>query len=161
MASLRLPAFWILSLLLGFPFSLIAQESEAEAIERVLRSDRQISQEATAEAEQKIHPEIVLKNQIQRMRQIDLEGTPLDFREAYVKHIHAWEGVQEELSAQLWANWNNLLFGVFGLFIGQPEVAAQGLTPFLSDQGLNMSAVKSTREKVELIAVRHGANIGD
>lgn len=126
----------------------------AGAIERVLEADR------NANSMLDRHSEIAGE-----MRSIDLEGCPEDFRDAYLRHVEAWErsaGVYVE--ADDWVEkyapgrataddalyTTNLPEGV------TPEGEARRRAIQLSRANCQ-EAIESTFEAVERVAARHGA----
>ena len=159
MAPFRLPTILLLASLL--PSCILFQSRESRAIESIISEDRELYREAQEAIEDGATEEEALSTLVQRMRQIDLRGAPPDFRQAYVNHIHAWDGVVRQVRERNEGILSALFIGLLGLFVGQPGIAVQAFTSRLSEQGINMDSVQSTWQKLELIAAKHGANIGD
>nr|EMN22549.1 hypothetical protein LEP1GSC063_2812 [Leptospira santarosai serovar Arenal str. MAVJ 401] len=83
----------------------------------------------------------------------------MGFRNAYLRHIQAWEQVVQSMKDKETASTSRLLIGIFSLFIGQPQIA---LTSFLSElqaEGVDTSSVRTTWNEVELEAQKYNAAI--
>ena len=128
----------------------------AAAIERVLEADRLASQGTSSPGE-------IVAN----MRAIDLAGCPEDFKNAFLRHIEAWEGrAAVHAEAEAW-------IAEFAPGQGTPEdvlyttnlpegASAEGEMRRLAIQRSSKNAqqaIQSTFEAVERLAAEHGARV--
>lgn len=119
--------------------------SDKTEIEAVLRSDAR-----TTEGEN-VTVEII----VDRMMAIDLSDCPADFREAYVRHIGTWEGLEQQIMMEPQGIGETLLHGFM-----------RGLGGDLSGGGNEINdarrywlhQIQSTFTEVRAIASRYGVD---
>jgi hypothetical protein len=128
----------------------------AANIERVLKQDQRTTQNATSVA-----------TVVARMRAINLDGCPQDFRLAYIAHIHAWESllVVEEEAKAFDANFNSgeamieaVLRGMVFDF-GMLDEARAAQNRLRANYLKALTEIQQTYHRVEQIAVKHGAKL--
>ena len=129
----------------------------AAGIERVLREDKATGAGATSVAQV-----------AERMRAIDFDGCPNDFRAAYLAHIHAWEmmAMVESQAAALKAEdesgaamMESFIRGFLGDPFGKANESAQAENQLQRDYRTAAQQVKFTFDHVEEVAVAHGARL--
>lgn len=115
-------------------------ESERRCIERVLREDRAASEAG--------RPDQIVAG----MRGIETSSCPVDFRDAYVLHIQAWDQrarlipTAEAINKPVEGFWDGVVKGAGAVAVGLAEVEAS-------------QAVSQTFAQVERVAARHGASL--
>lgn len=129
----------------------------ATRIESVLQQDRTVTVGTQSVAEV-----------VRRMRAIDLNGCPNDFKSAYLAHVHAWEllaDVEREVNVYLEENDTAAVIveSLIRGFLGDPLGKANEITS--TENELQRSykfasrQVLDTYHRVEEVAVAHGANL--
>ncbi|WP_061298820.1 hypothetical protein [Leptospira borgpetersenii] len=93
------------------------------------------------------------------MRKIDTSDCPMKFRNAYLRHIQAWEQVVQSMKNKETESTSRLLIGLFSLFIGQPQIALSSFLSELQSEGVDTSSTRETWNEVELEAQRFNATI--
>nr|WP_232420910.1 hypothetical protein [Leptospira interrogans] len=86
------------------------------------------------------------------MRKIDISDCPMGFRNAYLRHIQAWEQVVQSMKDKETATTSRLLIGLFSLFIGQPQIALSSFLSELQAEGVDTSSIRTTWNEVEIEA---------
>lgn len=131
--------------------------SPAAAMERILQADHQ------AFLDLRHFTEIV-----PRMRTIDLEGCPSEFRSAYLAHIHAWEDVEkvlreiEQLSStdnQSAIFWESAIRGFFGDIFTIPARILEQAGELDQRYAAAQQQVEITYRRLEELAVSQGAKL--
>lgn len=123
------------------------------AIENVMKLDSQASFGASSVAPI-----------VDKMRSIDLTACPNDFREAYVRHIHAWElALEVENEIKQFTADNNSASKMIEAFVRgfffDLSVVTEGYTVQKAIEEKYRTAtaqVQLTYREVEQVAVRHG-----
>ncbi len=150
---------WISTLLFAFAilFGVIGTTAcdsgpskEAKQIENVLEQDSK-TQLNLPENEREAIQVIVI-----RMRAIDTSGCPGEFRAVYERHIHAWEGMRDQVLSEpdgfLEGALVGLLNGLAGDFTGGTADIAQARN-YWSAQ------IRDTWNEVRALAMQYGADI--
>ena len=104
---------------------------------------------------------------VTRMRNIDLDGCPDDFRSAYVKHIHAWESAQLlEVDAKSISDRYNSTSALVESFLrgfvfdfGMVGEAGAAIDKFTARQQQISLDIQRTFQDVETVAIRYGAKL--
>lgn len=131
--------------------------ASVQQIESVLRQDARANTGAQSVAEV-----------VGRMRFIDLSGCPTEFKSAYLAHIHAWESmaVVEQQLTELAAHAGSadamvesLLRGFLGDPFGKANETIAAGNRLQQEYQTARKQVRSTFQRVEQIAVAHGANV--
>lgn len=123
------------------------------AIEKVLQMDLLTGTHATSE-------------HTQGMRSIDLSECPLDFRVAYMAHIHAWDEAAAVMAANDKLNSNEdsdaIAGGLATLFSSDATPWQDHLNAKANIERLAAQAdadIKSTFNQVEILAAAYGARV--
>lgn len=119
--------------------------SDKSAIESVLAQDALTTEEATSVAEI-----------VQRMKSIDTSDCPADFREAYYRHIRAWQGMAEQVASEPQSFGEGFLYGLIKGFEGD---YTGGLGEINEARNYCSQQIKTTFQEVEAIAIRYGARL--
>ena len=134
-----------------------AEQRQIAAIERVLLADQQTSSQVQ-------HSSGV----IPYMRGIDLTDCPVEFKAAFLAHIHAWEEAiavlqeAEEFASQTNQNqifWESFVRGFFGDVVTVPNQVLQQNQDLQSRYEKAHQEVGTTYRRVEEIAVAYGATL--
>lgn len=134
-----------------------AEQRQIAAIERVLLADQQTSSQVQ-------HSSGV----IPYMRGIDLTDCPVEFKAAFLAHIHAWEEAiavlqeAEEFASQSNQNkifWESFVRGFFGDVVTVPNQVLQQNQDLQSRYEKAHQEVGTTYRRVEEIAVAYGATL--
>lgn len=141
-------------------FSGCGSLNERQSIEKVLKANKESQNEATSVA-----------SVVSQMRAIDFSGCPNDFKAAYIAHIHAWESLAEVEKADQSFQSNNdtgsvMLESFIRGFLGDPFGKSNEIRESqnqIERAALNAAQqIRSTFNRIEEIAVLHGANpLGD
>jgi len=123
---------------------------EAKLIENVLEQDSK-TQLNLPENEREAIQVVVI-----RMRAIDTSGCPGEFRAAYERHIHAWEGMRDQVLSEpdgfLEGALIGFLNGLSGDFTGGTADMAQARNYWTAQ-------IRDTWNEVRALAMQYGANI--
>ncbi|MBM9575538.1 hypothetical protein JWG45_00085 [Leptospira sp. 201903070] len=139
--------------------SFVRKQIYGSEIKAVLAQDEAAYNSSQKDIEAGATKTQALSTYTKSMRKIDTSDCPMGFRNAYLRHIQAWEQVVQSMKDKETASTSRLLIGLFSLFIGQPQVA---LTSFLSElqaEGVDTSPIRTTWNEVELQAQKYDAVI--
>ncbi|MBO4422054.1 MAG: hypothetical protein J5879_01340, partial [Clostridia bacterium] len=100
------------------------------------------------------NPRQAYQTVVSRMRAIDTSDCPGDFRMAYERHIHAWEGMRDQVLSEP--------DGVLeSLFVGFINGLSGDFTGGLADMGKAEQywnqQIKDTFNEVRAVALKYGA----
>ncbi|TGL47633.1 hypothetical protein EHQ61_14850 [Leptospira wolffii] len=93
------------------------------------------------------------------MRRIDTSDCPRGFRNAYLKHVQAWETVVQKMKEKETSSNSRLLIGLFAFFIGQPQIALSTFLSELQSEGVDTSSIRDTWNNVEIEAQKYDVRI--
>jgi len=133
-------------------------------IERVIAYDKSLS-DATKDTEEDMLGTV--RSYVMALRRIDFSGCPDDFRQAYLKHIHAWDKMIPALEQTQLHKMESESIGAFieGLIrglvfdFGMLEEDKQARNAIIERIQSAQEAVQNTWHKVEEIAVHYGAQV--
>ncbi len=122
--------------------------NEVRAIEKVLELDDKTTENLPD------NPRQAYQTVVSRMRAIDTSDCPGDFRMAYERHIHAWEGMRDQVLSEP--------DGVLeSLFVGFINGLSGDFTGGLADMGKAEQywnqQIKDTFNEVRAVALKYGA----
>ena len=127
------------------PFS-----SDARAIENVIKEDAKTQLDLPQDNRQ------ALRLIVTRMRAIDTSDCPGDFRAAYERHIHAWEGMRDQILSEpegfLDSFFVGFLHGLAGDLTG-------GTADMAAAENYWLGQIRDTWNDVRAIAMKHNAKI--
>jgi hypothetical protein len=128
---------------------------EARAIERVLAQDRTYAQQRNDAASRGAAASDAIAQYVARMKSLDFSGCPPEFREAYIRHANAWQGMQIQLASEP-SGWDAFLTGFLKGLNGQLD---GGSFQMEADRKKHLEKIQASWGEVEAIAARHGAHI--
>jgi hypothetical protein len=91
-----------------------------------------------------------------QMRGIDTSLCPVDFREAYYRHYHAWANMSTQLASEPQSFGEGVLTGLINSLSGEMD---GGYKTMKQDRDTRSQQIGSTWAEVELCAIRHGAKL--
>ncbi len=124
-------------------------------IDRVIAQDKELSLQAERDIAQGMSRKDALDKMTQGMRQIDLSDCPPEFREAYIRHIQAWESFASEHGIE--GFFKALLTGVLIALTSNPTP----LVAYIAEQKGISQDINDTWKEVEAIAARYNVRTSD
>ena len=124
-------------------------------IDRVIAEDKRLSLQADKDIAQGMSRKDALDKMTRGMRQIDLSACPPEFREAYTRHIQAWESFANEHGID--GFFKALLTGVLIALTSNPTP----LVAYIADQKGISQDINDTWKEVEAIAARYNVRTTD
>jgi hypothetical protein len=133
-------------------------------IERVIAYDKSLSDATKTTEEDSLD---TVRSYVMALRQIDFSGCPDDFRQAYLRHIHAWDKTIPVLELAKHHKMESESIGAFiegflrGLVFdfGMIEEDKQARNAVMERIQSAQKAVQDTWHRVEEIAVHYGAQV--
>lgn len=124
--------------------------SDARAIEAVFKED------ATTQFDLPQDNRQAVQLIVARMRAIDTSDCPGDFRAAYERHIHAWEGMRDQILSEPNEFLDSLLTGFIHGLSGD---LTGGMADMAAAENYWLLQIRETWNEVRAIAIQHDAKI--
>lgn len=124
--------------------------SDARAIEAVFKED------ATTQFDLPQDNRQAVQLIVARMRAIDTSDCPGDFRAAYERHIHAWEGMRDQILSEPNGFLDSLLTGFIHGLSGD---LTGGMADMAAAENYWLLQIRETWNEVRAIAIQHDAKI--
>lgn len=151
---MKLKPTWIIltivAIILGI-FFLCHTSSDARAIEKVLEQDS-----FTTINLPNNNPREAYNIIVSRMRAINTINCPTDFRYAYERHIHAWEGLRNQIMSEPDGFMESFLSGFIHGLSGD---LTGGLADMEAARKYWSSEIEATFNEVQAIAIKYGADV--
>lgn len=138
--------------------ALSACASQQRSIEKVLLEDKRIEDSLATDVQSGKSLAGSFSRAAAAKRAIDLSACPPRFRNAYARHTRAWDSAVEEMEKKSRETLVGFLTGFLGLIADNPAPMLKALYSALTDDGVDMSDVRSTRDNVEEAAMEYGVN---
>lgn len=140
----------------GARISELERVVRVSVIEAVLVLDRKAHQEALAAISPDITPAAAISAYVTSMKALNMEECPPEFREAFRRHINAWESLALQLAREPQSFGEGVLQGLLNSLNGELD---GGSGRMQQARDARVDALLATWGEVEAIAARYGARL--
>gem|GEM_PF-3056837 len=126
------------------------------AIESVMATDNQMFDRMNSSVSSGTPPAQAIASYAARLKSIDMSQCPPEFREAYLRHANAWQGLGMQIDKEPQSFIESVLYGFLNGLRGEFD---GGLGRLQREHDSRFEAVVTTWGEVEAIAVRYGARL--
>lgn len=140
----------------GVRISELERVARVSVIEAVLKVDKEICNQALSSVSPNLTPAEAIGAYVTSAKGLNMAECPPEFREAYRRHLNAWERMAIQLAREPQSLGEGVIQGLINSLNGEFD---GGSGRMQKARDARLDAVHETWSEVEAIAVRYGAKL--